>query len=106
MKPSFLNLFRKKFTRERVVPTISASVSCEIFGTHADRLVLLAVARQQQQRARQPLLAGVEELIDQVLFDPDVARQHVRDEPVGHGGLLVQQTAPSVLADAAGSRSA
>src|SRR4029079_7687337 len=33
MKPSFLNLFRKKFTRERVVPTISASVSCEILGT-------------------------------------------------------------------------
>ena len=33
MKPSFLNLFRRKFTRERVVPTISASVSCEIFGT-------------------------------------------------------------------------
>src|SRR5678815_5794288 len=33
MKPSFLNLFRKKFTRERVVPTISASVVCEIFGT-------------------------------------------------------------------------
>ena len=26
MKPSFLNLFMKKFTRERVVPTISASV--------------------------------------------------------------------------------
>jgi hypothetical protein len=33
MKPSFLNLFRKKFTRERVVPTIFASVSCETFGT-------------------------------------------------------------------------
>src|ERR1035437_5498451 len=33
MKPSFLNLFRKKFTRERVVPTISARVSCEILGT-------------------------------------------------------------------------
>ena len=33
MKPSFLNLFKKKFTRERVVPTISASVSCEIRGT-------------------------------------------------------------------------
>lgn len=32
MKPSFLNLFMKKFTRDRVVPTISASVSCEIFG--------------------------------------------------------------------------
>ena len=77
MKPSLLNLFRKKFTRERVVPTISASVSCEIFGTSARRLVLLPVARQQQQRAGQPLLARVEELIDQVFFDPDVARQHV-----------------------------
>src|SRR5947207_8824742 len=33
MKPSFLNLFRKKFTRDRVVPIISASVSCEIRGT-------------------------------------------------------------------------
>ena len=33
MKPSRLNLFRKKFTRERVVPIISASVSWEIFGT-------------------------------------------------------------------------
>jgi len=32
MKPSFLNLFMKKFTRERVVPTISASISWEIFG--------------------------------------------------------------------------
>ena len=33
MNPSFLNLFRKKFTLERVVPTVSASMSCEIFGT-------------------------------------------------------------------------
>ena len=33
MKPSFLNLFMKKFTRDRVVPIISASVSCEIFGS-------------------------------------------------------------------------
>src|SRR5258705_3930265 len=27
MNPNFLNLFMKKFTRERVVPTISASIS-------------------------------------------------------------------------------
>ena len=32
IKPSFLNRFMKKFTRDRVVPTISASVCCEIFG--------------------------------------------------------------------------
>ena len=32
MKPSFLNLFMKKFTRDRVVPIISASISCESLG--------------------------------------------------------------------------
>ncbi len=32
MNPSLRNLFMKKLTRERVVPTISASISCDIFG--------------------------------------------------------------------------
>jgi len=32
ISPSLRNLFMKKFTRERVVPTISASVSCDNFG--------------------------------------------------------------------------
>jgi len=32
MKPSFRNLFMKKFTRDRVVATISANVSCDPFG--------------------------------------------------------------------------
>ena len=37
MNPSFLNLFMKRFTRGRVVPTISASVSWEIAGaSHTD----------------------------------------------------------------------
>jgi hypothetical protein len=35
MNPNFLNRFIKKLTRERVVPTISASVSWLIFGTTA-----------------------------------------------------------------------
>ena len=83
MKPSFLNLFMKKFTRERVVPTISASISCDILGKHSLRPIFLAIARQQQQRARQPLLARVKQLIDQILFDSDVSRKHVRDEPIG-----------------------
>ena len=45
-------------------------------------------------------LAGVEELIDQVLFDSDIAGQHVRDESIGHGALLVQQLRHLSLADA------
>jgi hypothetical protein len=81
MNPSFRNLFMKKFTRERVVPTISASVSCDsrelamgCFG--------LTVARQQQQRAGEALLARVEQLINQVFFNADVSGQHVAQETI------------------------
>ncbi len=41
MKPSLRNLLRKKFTRDRVVPIISARVSCESFGTTRDGLSFL-----------------------------------------------------------------
>ena len=33
MKPSFLNLFMKKLTRERVAPIIPASISCDTLGS-------------------------------------------------------------------------
>ena len=33
MKPNFRNLFMKKFTRERVEPIVSASISCDILGS-------------------------------------------------------------------------
>ena len=89
MNPRSRNLFMKKLTRERVVPTISASVSCDIFGIR-QRLVRLAVARQQEQDAREPLFARVEQLIDEVLLDADVPRQHVREEPLGQRRLRVQ----------------
>ena len=56
----------KKLTRERVVPTISASVSCEILGISESHLSRLAILGHEQQNPRQPLLAGVEELIDQI----------------------------------------
>jgi hypothetical protein len=35
---------------------------------------------QQQEYPRQPLLARIEEVIDQVLFDPTVAGQQIRRE--------------------------
>jgi hypothetical protein len=34
IKPSFLNLFMKKLTRDRVVPIISASISCDTLGSN------------------------------------------------------------------------
>ena len=87
----------KKFTRDRVVPTISASVSWEIGGTARTGLSCLPYSRQQQERPGQPFLARVEELIDQVLLDPDVPRQHVRDEPIRQRMLLVQEPHHPIL---------
>src|SRR5712692_11553362 len=49
------------------------------FGNHLLRLALRAVAREQQQSARQPFLAGVEELVDQVFLDSYVSRNHISD---------------------------
>ena len=91
MNPSRSNFFMKKLTRDRVVPTISASVSWEIGRDGPHRSVVLAVPREQQQLSRQPFLAGAEELVDEVFLDADGARQQVRDEHVRHRVLLVQQ---------------
>src|SRR3981081_1924857 len=59
-------------------------------GKHLLRLALRAIAREQQQSARQPFLAGVEELVDQVLLDSYVSRKHVSDEAVGELVFLVE----------------
>jgi len=52
------------------------------FRQYAIRLVLFAIARQQQKRSRKAFFAGVEELIDQVFFDSDITCKHVCDEMV------------------------
>src|SRR3954471_5877053 len=90
MKPSFLNLFKKWLTRDRVVPTISASVSWLILVGIGSGPAFLAEIRQQQEKPGEALFAGVEQLIDQVLFHPTVAREQVKHEPFGEPGLLLQ----------------
>jgi hypothetical protein len=75
MKPSFLNLFMNILTRDRVVPIISANISCDtLVAPFEDGR--RAIVCEQQQRARQPFLAGVEELVDQVFLDSYVSREH------------------------------
>lgn len=49
------------------------------------------VLRQQQERSGEPLFAGVEQLIDEVRFDPHVSGQHMGEETVREEGLLVEQ---------------
>jgi len=50
------------------------------FGQRFLRIAGGTVSREQQQSAREALLAGIEELVDQIFFDADVARQHVSDD--------------------------
>src|SRR6185436_11137752 len=90
MKPRSLNLFMKKFTRERVVPIISASVSCDTLGTARIGMSCLPY-RASSNSAREPLLARVEELIDQILLDSNVSRQHVGNETIRHRRLFVEE---------------
>ena len=49
-------------------------------GHHGLMLPVFAEAGQQQQNPRQPLLAGIEELIYQVLLDPNISGQQKRHE--------------------------
>src|SRR5712664_3267013 len=60
------------------------------FGKHLLSLARRAIAREQQQGARQTLLAGVEELVYQVLLDSRVSRKHVSDKAVGELVLPVE----------------
>ncbi len=58
-----------------------------------------AIAREKQQSARQPFLAGVEELVYEGLFDPDVSRKHIGDEAVGELVFLVEDAKHLVFLD-------
>ena len=68
MKPNFRNLFIKKLTLDRVVPIISASVSWKY--------------------ARQTFLAGIEELINEIRFNSDVAQQQMTHKQFGEDSSL------------------
>jgi hypothetical protein len=82
MKPSFLNLFLKKFTRERVVPIISARVSRPHVWDYFLGPVFFAEAGEQQKSARQPFFARIEKLIDQIRLSNLVTLHQVRDKEV------------------------
>src|SRR5471032_1213738 len=49
------------------------------------RPAVLAEVGEQKQRACQPLLAGIEQLVDQILLDAAVAREQVGDEQLAEG---------------------
>ena len=80
----------KKLTRDRVVPIISASVSwLSVIGIGGAPPSSPKFASTQQQ-ARQPSFAGIEQLVDQVVFDPAVSGQQIGDEERGKPRLRIE----------------
>ena len=71
MRPILRNRFIKKLTLDRVVPTISARVPWLTFRMAGSWLGLRPKAREQQKSSCQPLLAGIEELIEEVFFNSE-----------------------------------
>jgi hypothetical protein len=84
-----------EFVHEKIYPRASCANHfrqhlLRYFGNHLLGPVLRTIARQQQQSTRQPFLAGVEQLVHQVLFDAVVSSQCVRYEAVGELVFLVE----------------
>jgi hypothetical protein len=74
MNPSSRNLFMKVHMRDRVVPTISASVSWLIFAMTGAGSVPCQVGHQEKHPC-QTLFARIETLIDQIFLDAIVPSQ-------------------------------
>ena len=47
--------------------------------------------REQKEKAREPLLARIQQLVDQVLFNPTVPCQEIRHEQLGKLWFLVKE---------------
>src|SRR4029079_7387979 len=55
------------------------------------RLAFLAIIRQQEQESRQPPLAGIEQLVDQIALDPDGPVEDMSHEHLREGRLFLEQ---------------
>src|ERR1035438_2065065 len=60
------------------------------FGDHSLGHTFLAKMSEQKKDSSQPLFAGVEQLVDQIFFIADIARQQIRHEQIGKRVFAVQ----------------
>jgi hypothetical protein len=70
----------KRLTRERVVPTIFCKRLLTDLRDDRLRRSLLAEIHQQEKQPCQALLTGIEQLVNQIRFNSDVASQQMRDK--------------------------
>src|SRR6202051_422034 len=86
----FLEFIHEKIDSGARCPNHLRQHLLRYFGNHFVRLVLLAILSEQQKRAGQTFLAGVKELIDQILLDSDVPRNPISHEAVGERMFSVE----------------
>jgi hypothetical protein len=55
------------------------------------RAAFLSEMREQKEKAREPLLARIEQLVDQILFNPAVPGQEIRHEHLGKLWLVMKK---------------
>ena len=63
-------------------------------------LIFFAEVGQQQQHSREPFLAGVKEMIHQILFDTNRVRQQIGHKQLGKLGLVMQHLHHGIFVDA------
>ena len=73
--PSLRKRFMKKLTRDRVVPIISANVSCEILGINVSGSPGSPNSAISRRILGQTFLAGIQKLINKIGLDPHTACQ-------------------------------
>jgi hypothetical protein len=56
------------------------------------RGAILSEICQQQEQTREPFLAGIEQLVDQVLFDAAVSTEKIRHEQFGKLWLALKRS--------------
>jgi hypothetical protein len=88
IRPSLRKRFMKKLTRDRVVPIISARVSCVMGGIKCSGSRLTKFGHQQEN-SRQTPFAGVEKLIDKIGLGSHAPGQQEFQVHFGEGMLLV-----------------
>ena len=86
----------KKLTRDLVVPIISARVPWLTFAITGSGLPSLPKFADLEQ-PRQALLARIEQLIDQVRFNPDIPSEEMRYEQLGKFRFVMEHTHHSGL---------
>jgi len=89
MKPRFL-VHERAYPRPCGAHQLGQGFLAHLLDNDGFLFSILTKVGKQQEDPGQSLLTRVEQLIDQVFLEPNVAREQVDDEPLSEGRMLMQ----------------